>query len=171
MINLSEVYVARSGYSITTEGEVTLNAAATVKTVLGVKGDSSTPVNLKSMWVDFDGVSSTDKPVKVSLLVVTFATNAPGTNSTSVTVKQAYGRNAGTGIIAARNWTAEPTTVEPQSYDEFSLDPNKGLYRYDWPLGEEPDCALGSGFIIRALIESGDTVTAAIRAGMRFERG
>lgn len=160
-----------SVYTITTEGEVALNAAGTVKTVLGCKGDASTPILLKEWWLDFDGVVASDKPVKCSLLVCTFATNAPGTSSTSVTVKQTSGRNAGTGITAAKAWSAEPTVVESQSYDEFALDANKGLYRYTWPLGDEPDCALGSGFIIRALIENGDAVTAAVRAGMRFARG
>jgi hypothetical protein len=163
--------MSKSGYTITTEGEVALAAAGTVKTVLGVDTGTDMGVDVLSWWVDLDSITAGDKPVKVSLLVCTFATNAPGTNSTSVTVKQAYGRVAGTGFTAAKNWTSEPTTVESQSYDEFSLDSNKGLFRYDSPLGATFDCALGSGFIIRALIESGDTVTAAIRAGMKFERG
>ena len=162
--------MAKSGYSVTTEGEVTLAAAGTAKTILGVDANSNFGINLLGWWVDFDGVTSSNPPVKLQLLVCTFATNAPGTNSTSVTVKQNYGRLANTGFAAARNWTAEPTVIESQAYDEFALDPVKGLYRYDWPLGQEPDCALDSGFIIRALVETGDSVTAAIRAGMRFER-
>jgi hypothetical protein len=162
--------MAKSGYSITTEGEVALAAAGTAKTILGLDGNANFGIDLKSWWVDFDGVTAAEKPVKVQLLVCTFATNAPGTNSTTVTVKQTYGRLAGTGFAAAKNWTAEPTTIESQAYDEFGLDPVKGVYRYDWPLGESPDCALDSGFIIRVLVETGDTVTASIRAGMRFER-
>jgi hypothetical protein len=164
--------MAKSGYTITTEGEVALAAAGTVKTVLGVDSGTDLCPDILSWWVDLNSITAGDHTVKISLLVCTFATNGPGTNSTSVTVKQAYGRVAGTGFTAAKNWTAEPTTVESQSYDEFSLDANKGLWRYDSPLGQTYDCALGSGFIIRALIETGDTVTAAsIRAGMKFERG
>lgn len=162
--------MSKSGYSITTEGEVALAAAGTVKTVLGVDANANFGIDLQGFWVDFDGITSSDKPVKIQIAVVTFATNPPGTASTSVTVKQAYGRLASTGFAAAKNWTTEPTVIESQAYDEFSLDANKGLFRYDWPEGKTPDCALDSGFILRALIESGDTVTAAIRAGMRFER-
>lgn len=162
--------MAKSGYACTTEGEVSLAAAGTVKTVLGVKADADFGVDLKGWWVDFDSVTASDKPAKIQLLVVTFATNAPGTASTSVTVKQLYGRLAATGFTAAKNWTTEPTTVESQAYDEFSLDTTKGLYRYDWPLGETPDAALGSGFIVRVLVESGDTSSGACRAGLRFER-
>lgn len=162
--------MAKSGYSITSEGEVALAAAGTSKTILGVDAPSNFGIDVKGWWVDFDGVTASDKPVKIQLLVCTFATNAPGTNSTSVTVKQLYGRLAGTGFAAAKNWTAEPTVIESQAYDEFALDSVKGAYRYDWPLGESPDAALDSGFIIRALVETGDTVSAAIRAGMRFER-
>jgi hypothetical protein len=159
-----------SGYKVHTEGEVTLAAAGTAKSILGVAGNANFGIILKEIWLDFDGVTSSNNTVKIAVARCTFATNAPGTNSTSVTVKQSYGRQAGTGLTAAKAWTTEPTVIETVAEEEFSLDPNKGLYRYPWPLGDEPDSALGEGWLMRALIETGDTVAAAIRAGMRVCR-
>jgi hypothetical protein len=159
-----------SGYKAHTEGEVALAAAGTTKSILGIAGNANFGIVLKELWFDFDGVTSTNNPVKLAIARCTFATNAPGTNSTSVTVKQSYGRQAGTGFAAGKNWTAEPTVIETVAEEEFALDPNKGLFRYPWPLSDEPDSALGEGWVLRALVETGDTVAAAIRAGMRVQR-
>lgn len=163
--------MSKSGYSITTQGEVALAAAGTVLNLLGVKAGTDQNVDLVSWWIDFDGVTAADKPVRVGLYVCTFATNAPGTNSTSVTVKQQYGRVAGNGFTAAKSWSSAPTVIDSEAVDEFSLDANKGLYRYDWPLGQSPDTPLAQGFLIRLLVETGDTTAAVARAGMKFERG
>jgi hypothetical protein len=161
-----------SGYKAHTEGEVALGAIGTTKSILGVAGNANFGVVLKEIWLDFDGVASANNPVKLAIARCTFATNAPGTNSTTVTVKQSYGRHAATGFSAGKSWAAanEPTVIETVAEEEFSLDPNKGIFRYPWPLGDEPDSALGEGWVLRALIETGDTVAAAMRAGMRFVR-
>ena len=79
-------------------------------------------IDLKGFWIDFDGVSSSEKPVLVEVCTATFATNAPGTNSTTVTVQRQYGKLANTGFAAARNWTSEPTTLVV--IDAFALDPH-----------------------------------------------
>lgn len=159
-----------SGYKVHTEGEVSLAAAGTTKSILGITANANFAVILDEIWLDFDSTTASDKPVKLSLARCTFATNVPGTNSTTVTVKQSYGRHAATGFTGGKAWTAEPTVIETVAEEEFSLDPNKGLYRYPWPLGTEPDSALGEGWVLRALIETGDTVTASMRAGMRVRR-
>jgi hypothetical protein len=162
--------VAKSGYSITTLGEVSLAAAGTVANILGVAGNANFGTDLQAWGFDFDGVDATQKPVRVGIYACTFATNPPGTNSTTVAIKQLYGRLAATGFSAAKTWTAAPTVIDTEPIDEFALDANKGVYFYPFPLGQTPDTPLGSGWLIRALIESADTVTAAIRARMFFER-
>jgi hypothetical protein len=159
-----------SMYKAHTEGEVALAAAGTVKSILGVAGNANFGVVLKELWIDFDGVTSSNNTVKLAIARCTFATNAPGTASNLVTVKQSNGRHAATGFAAGKNWTTEPTVIETVAEEEFSLDPNKGLFRYPWPLGDEPDSALGEGWALRALIETSDTVSASVRAGMRFCR-
>lgn len=154
--------MAKSGYAITTGGQSAVTS--TPACALGVKGNAAFGVDLKGFWVDFDGVTSSNVPALVELGAVTFATNSPGTNSTSVTPTQLYGRLLTHGFTAAKTWTTEPTVITV--LDAFALDPNKGLFRYDWPLGETPDSALAEGFVLRITA----TNNVNIRAGMRFER-
>lgn len=158
--------MAKNGYSISTEGVVAL-AAATAKTILGVKSGATTAnhgVDLGKFRVSFDGVSASAVPVLVELCAVTFATNAPGTASTPVTIDQVYGRAPGTGFQAAKNWTTEPTVITP--IDEFLLTPNGGFVMYDWPLGTSPDSPLGEGFALRLTAPA----IVNVRASMWFER-
>lgn len=158
--------MAKSGYAITTGGVVTLTAA-TAKSVLGVKSGATTAnhgVDLKKFRVAFDGVSASAVPVLVEVCLCTFGANPPGTNSTSVTPTQAYGRLAATGFTAAKTWTTEPTSITV--VEEILLTPNGGVVMYDWPLGDSPDSALGEGFVIRCTAPAGVNV----RAAMWFER-
>ena len=158
--------MAKSGYVATTGATVAL-VASTAKSVIGVKSGDTTAnhgVDLKKFRIGFDGTDATDAPVLVELCACTFGTNAPGTASTSVTVRQAYGRHAATGFTAARNWTTEPTTITV--LEEFTLSPNGGLLVYDWPLGDTPDSPLGEGFLLRCT--ASDSVN--LRAALWFER-
>jgi hypothetical protein len=155
--------MAKTGYVALTEGAVAL-AAATAKTVLGVKGHANFGVDMKGFWVDFDGVTASALPVLCEFGYCSWATNAPGTASTSVTVNQVYGRVTTAGFTAGKTWTTEPTTITV--LDAFTLDPNKGLFRYDWSLGESPDANPTEGYILRLTAPA--TVNA--RAGFRIER-
>lgn len=138
--------MSQSGYSTTTEGAVALSAA-TAKSILGIKAHANSGIELKGFAIGFDGVTASAIPVLVELCYATFATNSPGTNSTSTTIRQNYGRVLAAGFTAARNWTAEPTVLTVVK--EFLLTPNAGLIAYQWPLGQEPDSALGEGYVLR----------------------
>ena len=155
--------MASVGYSIITGGAVALTAA-TAKTILGVKAHANSGVQLKSFEVAYDGVTSSAVPVLVELCYATFATNAPGTASTSVTPAQVYGRVLAAGFTAGKTWTTEPTVLTVLK--EWLMAPDKGLVMYQFPLGQEPDTALGEGLVIRC------TAPAAVnvRASMAVER-
>lgn len=158
--------MAKSGYSCKTEGAVALTAA-TAKSIIGVKSGATTAnhgVDLKKFQVSFDGVAASAVPVLVEVCLCTFGVNPPGTNSTSTTVVQTYGRLAATGFTSAKTWTTEPTTITVVK--EFLLTPNAGTVFYDWPLGDSPDSALGEGFVIRCTAPAGVNV----RATLDFER-
>lgn len=157
--------MSSSGYTIVT-GAYSNNAlsAATAKTVIGVKAHANSGIDLLGFGVDFDGVTASAVPVLCEVCYCTWATNSPGTNSTSVTPAQAYGRVLTAGFTAGRTWTSEPTTLTV--LEDFGLDPNKGLFKYDWPLGNTYDSALGEGFAIRLTAPA--TVNA--KAFMRVER-
>lgn len=155
--------MAKAGYSIVTGGAVALSAA-TAKSILGVKSHANFGLDLKKFKVGFDGVTASAVPVLVELGYCTFATNSPGTNSTSVTPAQLYGRSITVGATAAKTWTTEPTVITVLG--EWLLTPNGGLVFYDFPLGDTPDSAVSEGFVIRCTAPA----TVNVRATMEFER-
>ncbi len=155
--------MAKAGYSAPAGAAVAL-AAATAKTVVGVLAPAQFGVDWTSWSVSFDGISATNAPVLVELCTCTFATNPPGTSSTTITVQQDYGRAIVTGFTAAYGWTVEPTVITP--FDSLTLTPNGGLIVRDFQFGRTPDSAVSAGFCIRCT--AGAAVNA--RGGMYFER-
>ncbi len=155
--------MAAAGYSCTTEGAVSLSAA-TAKTIIGAKAHANSGLQLKSFMVAFDGVTSSAIPVLVELGYCTFGANAPGTNSTSTTVRQNYGRVLTAGFTSGKTWTTEPTTITV--FKEFLLAPDKGVIAYQFPLGMEPDTALAEGLVIRCTAPA----TVSVRGTMDLER-
>ena len=134
------------GYSTSTEGAVALSAGV-AKSILGVKGNAAFVVDLLGFRIGFDGVTASAVPVLIELCYATFATNSPGTNSTSTTVDTLYGRQVASGFTAAKNWTVEPTVLTP--IDEWLLTPNGGLVIKDLPRDRTPDSAFSEGFVFR----------------------
>lgn len=150
--------MAKAGYTATTGAAVALTAA-TAKSSLGVLAPAQFGVDLIAVRVGID----TTTTLLVELCQSTFATNAPGTNSTSVTPTQVYGRSITTGFTAARTWTAEPTVLTAVEEWEFT---SGGTAIYDIPLGDTYDSAVSTGFVLR--LTAGATANA--RATMKFER-
>ncbi|WP_433234014.1 hypothetical protein [Actinomadura nitritigenes] len=155
--------MAKAGYSAVTGGAIALTGG-TAKTVLGLKGHANFGLDLKKVRIGFDGVTATNVPVLVELGYCTWASNSPGTNSTSVTPAQIYGRATAVGATAGKNWTTEPTAIT--TVEEWLLTPAGGLVLYDFPLGDTPDSAVSEGFVLRCNAPAGVNV----RAGLQFER-
>jgi hypothetical protein len=157
--------MAKAGYVVKTGAAVGL-VAATAKTVLMVLAPAQFGIDLKKVRIAFDGVTATAVPVYIEIVSSTNATNStPGTGNTTATVNQVYGRTITAGFTAFYNSSAEPTVLT--SIDEVPLlDPNKGLFVYDWPLGDTPDSAVSAGLGLRM------TAPAAVnvRAALYFER-
>lgn len=157
--------MAQAGYNVTTEGAVTLTAA-TARSVLGVKAHTNSGLQVKGFKVGFAGVTASAVPVLIELCYSTWATKSPGTNSTSVTARQTYGRSLTAGFTAASSWAAanEPTVLTV--VEEFLLSPNGGLFVMQYPLGTEPDCALAEGYVLRCTAPAG----VDVRGTMSVER-
>lgn len=151
-------------YACTTESAVALSAA-TAKSIVGVKAHANSGLLVCSFSVSFDGVTASAVPVLIEIGYCTWATNSPGTNSTSTTPRQQGGRVLTAGFTSAKNWTAEPTTIT-QAFEEMLLTPNGGLVKYDFPLGTELDCALAEGFVIRCTAPA----TVNVRGGLVVSR-
>lgn len=133
-------------YSGVTGGAVALTAA-TAKSVIGVKAHANSGIMPTKFRYGFDGVTASAVPVLIELCYCTWATNSPGTNSTSVTVAQVSGRVLTAGFTMGKTWTTEPTTLTV--LDEVLITPNGGAVWYDFPLATEYDSALGEGFAFR----------------------
>jgi hypothetical protein len=145
----------RAEYQFNNQAAAASIAASTTKTIVGAKAHANSGLLLLGYTIGFDGVTASDKPFEIDICYCTWATNSPGTNSTTATSVQVNGRVLTAGFTAGYNWTAEPTalTVIEQMY----WDTNKGQLIYDVPLGDEWDCALAEGFAIRVISPSGVT--------------
>ena len=155
--------MAGAVWSIPTGGAVSL-AAGTAKSVLGVRAGAAFSVYLKRYRIAFDGVTASAVPVLIELCGATFATNPPGTASTSVTPVLTTGRSTAVGVTAAKNWTTEPTALTV--IEEILLTPNGGVLMYDFPLQDEPDTDLNGGFVLRLTAPA----TVNVRADIAFGR-
>jgi hypothetical protein len=155
--------MSKAGYSATTQADVAL-AAATAKSVIGVSAPATFGVDLTKFRIGFAGITAGAVPGLVELCAATFATNAPGTASTSATVQQDYGRSITAGFTAAYNWTTEPTVLTV--LDSWVLTPTGGLVIYDYPLGTSPDNAVSTGFVLRCTFAA----IVNLRATLHFER-
>lgn len=155
--------MAKAGYIIATGGSVSLTAS-TAKTILGAKSHANFGLDLTEFTLAFDGTTTGNAPVVVEVCYATFASNSPGTNSTSVTPAQIYGRVLTAGFTAAKTWTTEPTVLTP--IKEFQITPYGGVFEWAYPLGMSPDTALAEGIVIRCNAPN----NVGVRATMTFER-
>jgi len=151
----------RSIYEAHTEADV---AFTTAKSLFGVKADSGHAIDLLSLSFSLDGVDAAAAVVYLELCTATFATNAPGTNSTAVTVHNTSGPRIAETFAAARNWTSEPTALV--AVKGIEVDPYKFIYENPFPLGEGYDFALAEGFVLRGTAPA----TVNLRAHARWAR-
>jgi hypothetical protein len=161
--------MARAIYTADTEGVVAVAAAAT-KTVFAVKADTGHAIDLLALNFSLDQATPTasDKGVFIELCAATFATNAPGTNSTAVGVDQAGGPRIAETFAAGKNWTTEPTvltTIEPLG----DLDPYKLNYKENQTFGENYDFSVAEGFALRITNPSGNQ-SVNVRAWAKWAR-
>lgn len=156
--------MSKAGYTIQTGAAVALSAA-TAKSVLCVIAPAQFGVDLTGYTIGFDGVTSSAVPVLVEVCTSTLASNStPGTNNTTATVNQVYGRSITAGFTGFYNSTSEPTVLTV--VESHLLTPVGGLIVRDYPLGQTPDTAVSAGIVLRLTAPA----IVNVRAQMRFER-
>lgn len=138
--------MANVGYKIQSLSSNALTASAT-RTIVGVKSGAAFGLQVVKWGCSFNA-SAAAAGIELQLVYATWATNAPGTNSTSITATQDYGRPLTNGITGAGHWTTEPTAL---TVVESKFIQQSGAYEWSTPLGKEPDCALGEGFAVRCI--------------------
>lgn len=157
------------GYSVGVGADISL-AANTTQSILGIRAGASFGLKLKKVSLGSRGSGSsipTAVPLLVEVCSCTFATNGTaGTNNTSETVIQTYGRVLASGMTAMSAWTAEPTVLT--ILDEYSLHPQQ-LMKEGLPFSEEFDCDLNNGFVMRVTNPTGNP-TVTMRPMFHVER-
>lgn len=153
-------------YSVNTQGAVAL-VAATAKTALFVLAPSGHGISLKKWRIAYDGVTASAVPVFWEVNALTAASNStPGTGNTSQSsaIQQTSGLRIANTFTAGSACTSEPTVQT--NLDADLLTPNGGVIIYDFPLGDEPDNIVSTGFCLRF------TAPAAVnvRASLWFKR-
>lgn len=122
--------------------------AATAKSAIGLRAATNQAVKVLEQAVSFDGATSSNAPTQVEFGACTFATNPPGTASTSVTpTKREPGRAETTQLTAARNWTTEPTVITVVR--TIAVGQYNGVYHYIHPFASPHIVAGGGGFLTR----------------------
>jgi len=124
-------------YSASTTTKFT--SASTLQTAIGV-ASSATDFGLAMLAVKIGyDASAAGTGITLRFGSCTFATNGPGTNSTSVTPIQTSGRTiAATNITAGVNWTAEPT-VKTYLGGGLIIQPFGGAYDSEFGSDREID--------------------------------
>ena len=107
----------------------TVSYTSGLKTALGIKTSTNVCVKVLEAAFSFDGATSGNAPAQVEFDQITFATNSPGTNSTSVTpLKTDTGRAETVQATCGKTWTSQPTTVTMQW--PLAVGQYNGIYHY-----------------------------------------
>lgn len=123
--------------------------AATAKSVAGVAAATNQAIKVLETSISFDGATSTNAPAVVDIARCTFATNAAGTNSTTVTpAKKDPGRAETVQTTGGKNWTTEPTVITV--FRSIDVGQYNGLYHYIAPFAAPLIVVGGQGLVIRA---------------------
>lgn len=107
----------------------TVSYATGLKTALGGKASTNVVVKVLEAAFSFDGSTSTATPAQCEFDQITFATNGPGTNSTSVTpAKKDTGRAETVQSTWGKTWTSQPTVITVQW--PIAVAQYNGIYHY-----------------------------------------
>lgn len=148
--------MAQALYSVGT-GAAPVNSLTTLQTAIAiVNAATDFGIQLKKYRIAFNGVTAANPPVTVRFFT-TLNTTAGTPGSTPSIVQESGRAIAATNLTGGSMYTAEPTT---KTYlgDGFLLTPNGGTVIYDFPLGDEPDTAIGAGTM-------GLEITASVAVG------
>lgn len=117
-------------YSVTTEGEEALAAAAS-ETLVQLRGVTTAKARIVAWGVSFDGVTAGDAPIVVDLLFQT--TDGTATGATEVSLNPDEPAALVTGF---HSFTAEPTAGG--IIESYEVHPQAGMVIREYPPGREP---------------------------------
>lgn len=134
----------------------TIAATSTLTTDLGVKTPANQAVTLDEIDVGFDGTNSANAPGIIDIGFCTFATNAPGTNSSSTTpVASDSGRPETIQSTTGKTWTVQPTVIT--IWKSFLVPVYMGSALAPLPLLRPMIAKGGNGIVMSSTLASGVT--------------
>jgi hypothetical protein len=153
-------------YGVTFGGGTALATNSTTRTIVGIKCPANQANRIWGFDVGFDGTTSTNGPAYCELDTNTWATNAPGTNSTSVTPNPNDSARPETiQSTAAKAWTTEPTVLSP--VELFFIPNYMGSGIVFTPLTKPFGAKGGNGCSMRVTQQSG--ITANVTGTLKSE--
>lgn len=134
----------------------TIAATSTLTTDLGVQTPAQQAVSLDEVDVGFDGTNSANGPGIIDIGSCTFATNPPGTNSTSVTpAKSDSGRPETIQSTAGKTWSTQPTVIT--IWKSFLVPTYMGSALAPLPLMKPAVAKGGNGLVLSSTLPSAVT--------------
>jgi hypothetical protein len=98
----------------------TIAATSTLTTMLGTKCPANQAVTVEEIDCGLDGTNSAQAPGIVDMTHCTYATNPPGTSSTSTTaIASDSGRPESIQSTTGKTWSAEPTVKGGAPWKSF----------------------------------------------------
>ena len=137
----------------------TIAATSTLTSDLGIKCPAQQAITVDEVDVGFDGTNSANGPGIIDMAHCTYATNAPGTNSTTLTpVASDSGRPETIQCTAGKTWTAQPTVITV--WKSFLVPTYMGSALAPLPLMKPMICKGGGGVAMNS------TLPAAVTANL-----
>lgn len=134
-------------------------ATSTLTTDLGIKNAANQAITVDEIDVGLDGTTSTNGPGIIDMGFCTYATNSPGTNSSSVTlVASDNGRPETIQSTGGKTWTVQPTVIA--IWKSFLVPTYMGSAIAPLPMMKPMICKGGSGISVAS------TLPAAVTANL-----
>jgi hypothetical protein len=134
--------------------------AATAKTLLEIATPATTGALIIGWWVEFDGVTASNAPVKVE--VGRFSAVATTMTNTVVPSRMGYGQNAIASQCTVKNTCTSEGAGTFSDGEIHRIPPTSGIY-IQYPLGREWSLAASSWWRIRC------TAAAAVNASFGIQ--
>lgn len=146
-------------FGINFGGGTVILTNSTTRTVVGAQCAANQAIRVWGLDIGFDGTTSTVAPGICELDTNTWATNAPGTNSTTVTPKpNDSGRPETIQTTCGKAWTTEPTVLTV--VETFFIPNYMGSGIVFAPLTKPFVAKGGNGLSLRITQASGATANA-----------
>lgn len=154
-------------YGVSVDQMAAYSNGTNPRTLIEIKTPASTGIVPVMWWVEFDGVTATNVPVRVDFGIYSAATgNVAGTNATAATPALInYGNRGLASQCTVLTSSTITTTAEAgtATYAEYHrVPPTSGLYIQE-PLGLEWTVGASSFFRIRVLAAAAVNATAGVR--------